>query len=355
MSSKIIRKTLMRRGLSTSSHLRKRGPGGRESSPEIKACVFGSTGFLGRYVVSSLAQVGAQVNVPFRGQEDEVRHLKLTGDLGRIVNFPFAPSNEDSVRRAMEGCDVVINLIGKDYETKHVLPWWINFSHERVNVEIPDMLSRTAKEMGVRQFIHVSALAADKNSASKWAKTKSIGEDAVRRNFPGSTIVRPADVFGDEDRFLNTYASMARSLPRFLLNNDGTPLKQPVWCNDVANAIHAMVQNPDAIDQTYELAGPEVLSTKEVVEFVFQQIRRPPVVVDLPPLFLHGLATMMEFGPYPKLTRDKLLLDAQDIVIKPDSTALGFADLGITPSNMEHISIRFLHQYRMGGHFLETS
>ena len=305
--------------------------------------------------MASLAQIGAQVNIPHRGDEMDVRHLNLTGDLGRVINYPFSPRHEGSIKRAMEGCDVVINLIGKDYDTKHVLPWWVNYDQDEVNVEIPNRLARSAKECGVRQFIHVSALAASKDSPSDWARTKALGEEEVKRSFPGATIVRPADVFGDEDRFLNTYASMARALPRFLLNNDGTPLKQPVWCNDVANAIHAMVQNPDAIDQTYELAGPDVMSTKEVVEFVFQQIRRPPEVVDLPPLFLHGLATLMEFGPSPKMTRDKLKLDSQDIILRSDSNAATFEDLGITPSGMEHISIRFLHQYRLGGHFLETS
>ena len=211
--------------------------------------------------MASLAQIGTQVNIPHRGDEMDVRHLNLTGDLGRVINYPFSPRHEGSIKRAMEGCDVVINLIGKDYDTKHVLPWWVNYDQDEVNVEIPNRLARSAKECGVRQFIHVSALAASKDSPSDWARTKALGEEEVRRSFPGATIVRPADVFGDEDRFLNTYASMARALPRFLLNNDGTSLKQPVWCNDVANAIHAMVQNPDAIDQTYELAGPDVMST----------------------------------------------------------------------------------------------
>lgn len=255
----------------------------------------------------------------------------------------------------MEGCDVVINLIGKDFETKHVLPWWTNYTFEEVNAQIPQNLARTAKDCGVRQFIHVSALAASETSPSTWARTKFAGEANVRREFDGATIVRPADVFGDEDRFLNTYASMARALPRFLLNNDGVPLKQPVWSNDVANAIHAMIQNPEAIGQTYELAGPDVMSTKEVVEFVFQQIRRPPVVLDLPPLFLHGLAKLSELTPNPSLTTDKLRLDSQDIVLDPTSSARTFEDLGMKPSGMEHISIRFLHQYRMGGHFLETA
>lgn len=306
-------------------------------------------------MVGTLGAQGVTVNVPHRGDDCEVRHLKLCGDLGRVSGYPYSPRNEDSIRRAIEGCDVVINLIGKDYETKHVLPWWVNFTYEDMNSRIPRKLAEISQEMGVHQFIHVSALAASHDSASEWARTKAQGEDAVRKEFPGATIIRPADMFGDEDRLLNKYATMARALPYFVFSNDGTPLKQPVHSNDVAEAIVKTIQNPDAINQTYELAGPSVMTTKEVVEFVFQQIKRPPVVLDLPPLFLQALAFGMELGPKPTLTRDKIALDLQDIVLNSDSSAATFEDLGIKPSGMEHVSIRFLHQYRMGGHFLETS
>ena len=93
-----------------SSIAARHGPGGRESDAGIKACVFGSSGFLGRYVVASLAQIGAQVNIPHRGDEMDVRHLNLTGDLGRVINYPFSPRHEGSIK-GHGGCDVVINLI----------------------------------------------------------------------------------------------------------------------------------------------------------------------------------------------------------------------------------------------------
>jgi len=337
------------------SSLRKFGPGGRESDTGIRACVFGATGFLGRYVVAMLGAQGISVNIPHRGDYQEMAHLKLTGDLGRVSGYPYCPRNEDSVRRAIDGCDVVINLIGKDFDTHHVLPWWVNYTNEDQHARIPRMIAEISQEMGVHQFIHVSALAASKDSPSEWARTKAVGEDAVRKSFPGATIIRPADIFGDEDRFLNKYATMARALPYFIMTNDGNSLKQPVHSNDVAAAIVKTIQNTDSINQTYDLAGPSVMSTKEVVEFVFQQIRRPPVVVDLPPLFLQGLAFAMEMGPNPTMTRDKIKLDSADIILRSDSGNATFEDLGIEPSGMENISIRFLHQYRMGGHFLETS
>jgi len=123
----------------------------------------------------------------------------------------------------------------------------------------------------------------------------------------------------------------------------------------VAYAIAKMIQNPASIGQTYELAGPSVMTSKEVIEFVFQQIRRPPEVVDLPQSFLYALAAGMEMLPAPVITRDKLNLDSEDCVLGANSDVLTFEDLDMTPSGMEHISIRFLHQYRMGGHFLETA
>jgi len=336
-------------------------PGGYQSHSGITACVFGATGFLGRNVVSELAGKGTECLIPYRGDDQEVRHLKVMGDYGKVSFYPFSAKDKDSVKNAMRRADLVINLIGKHYETKHVLPWMINNSFEDTHVRAAETIAECASEMGVQQLIHVSALASSPNSDSEWARSKARGEDAVRRAFPGATIVRPATMFGDEDRFLNSYAIAARAAPRFSLPNGGTAKLQPVFCNDVANAIGRMVRNPSAVGKTYDLAGPEVLTAKECVEFVFQTIRRPPTVVDLPTPVLMASAMAAEMLPNPLATRDKLLLDMQDITLETNGGAghLGWDALGMDIEEdvcaMRDVSIRFLHQYRMGGHFIETA
>eukprot|EP00941_MAST-03F_sp_MAST-3F-sp1_P000267 g267.t1 len=335
--------------------------GGYQSNSGITATIFGATGFLGRNVVGKLAGAGTECIIPYRGADDEVRHLKLMGDYGKVSFLPFNARDEESVRSAMQRSDLVINLIGKHYETKHVLPWMINNSFQNVHVDAAETIARCAREEGVRQLIHVSALASSEMSQSEWARSKFRGEKAVRREFPEATIVRPATMFGDEDRFLNIYAQLARSAPRFALPNSGDSKIQPVFCADVATAIDKMVRNPSVVGKTVDLAGPEVLTQRDCAEFVFQTIKRPPTVVDLPDAILYASAAVAEMLPNPVNTRDKVLLDCEDITLESNGgkSHLRWEDLGMDTkkdiTKMKDVSIRFLHQYRLGGHFIETA
>ena len=209
---------------------------------------------------------------------------QVNGDLGVVAPVPFSPRDLDSIRRAVEGSDIVINLIGKDYETKHYLPWLVNYTFEDVHVKIPEAIARISLEAGVSCFIHQSALGADPHSLSEWSRTKAAGEAAVRAIIPGATIVRPADVFGPEDRFLNLFAQLHQRLPRVPLVEGGTARVQPLFVEDLAQAIFkiALSEDPEfMLGQTYDLAGPEEYTHREVVEYVFESIRTPyPEVSD---------------------------------------------------------------------------
>lgn len=127
----------------------------------------------------------------------EVRVLKQMFDLGGIGLMPFSARDKSSIAEAMKNSDVVINLIGKHYETKNALPTRrkdgslsrINYSFEEVNVTIPETISSIAAELGVKSLIHVSALSADVNSTSKWCRTKALGEAVVRKNFPDAVRI----------------------------------------------------------------------------------------------------------------------------------------------------------------------
>ena len=170
--------------------------------------VFGASGMLGRYVVNLLGKTGHTCIIPFRGDDHEVRHLQLMGDYGRIQRHPFSPNDDDSMREAIAKSDIVINLIGKYYETTHILPWWKNHTYHDVNVRIPRRIAELCKEEGVQRLVHVSALAASETSESIWSRTKFDGETAVRSAFPDATVIRPSIMFGVEDRFLNLMAQM---------------------------------------------------------------------------------------------------------------------------------------------------
>ncbi|CAG5106225.1 Similar to Ndufa9: NADH dehydrogenase [ubiquinone] 1 alpha subcomplex subunit 9 [Cotesia congregata] len=212
----------------------KRGTGGRSSFNGIVCTVFGSTGFLGRYVCNRLGKIGTQMILPYRGDCYDVLPLKLSGDLGQVLFHPFQLRDEDSIRKCMKYSNVVVNLIGRDWETK-------NFTYNDVHVEGAQRIARIARECGVERLIHVSALGCCENptpilieEGSSILKSKWKGEQAVRQEFPSATIVRPGTVYGQEDRFFNALASKWRKFFR------GTPIvgkgekiiKQPLWAGD---------------------------------------------------------------------------------------------------------------------------
>lgn len=231
------------------SYLPKQGTGGRSSFSGVSATVFGSTGFLGRYVVNRLSRVGTQLTVPYRGDPHDVRHLRLMGDLGQISLFDYSLHDAESVEKMVKYSNVVINLIGKDFETR-------NFDFNDVHVDGARMIAKAAKDAGVERLIHVSALNADVNSPSKFLQSKALGELAVKEEFPSATILRPGTVFGHEDKFLNYYAYL-RNLPLGIPLIDGgmKTTKMPVYVADIAQAVVNSVNDMTSAGKTYELVG----------------------------------------------------------------------------------------------------
>ena len=178
--------------------------GGRSSLGGHTATVFGATGFLGRYIVQRLAQRGCTVVVPFR-EEMAKRHLKVTGDLGRVVFMEFDLRNTPSLEESVRHSDVVFNLIGRDYPTK-------NFDFEDVHVEGAERIAEAVAKYDVDRFIHISSYNADKKSSSEFYRTKARGEEVVRSIFPETTIVRPAPLYGFEDCLLHRLAGIKNLL-----------------------------------------------------------------------------------------------------------------------------------------------
>ena len=183
--------------------LTRRGAGGRSSSSGIRACVFGPTGFMGRYVINQLGRTGTQVVAPYRCTEMQVRHLRPAGDLGQITPLEFDPYEYDSIKSMMEHCNVVINLTGKHFET-------MNWTFDDVHCHLPEAMAMAAAEEGIETFIHMSALGADEASSSKLMASKAKGEAAVLKALPTATIFRPAPIVGLEDRYLNFMQELLR-------------------------------------------------------------------------------------------------------------------------------------------------
>jgi uncharacterized protein YbjT (DUF2867 family) len=331
----------------------------RSAKTGLRATVFGAYGFLGQYVVGYLAGEGTQCIVPFRGDDMEWRHLRVSGDYGVVVPTPFSPRDEDSMRRATEGSDIVINLMSKDWETMHYLPMLTNCSFDFTNVELAERVAKIAVEQGVSTLVHVSALAASPHALSDWARTKAAGEEAVRAVAPGATIVRPADIFGPRDRFLNAYARLHAQLGRIPLVNGGEASTQPVFVRDVAQAIHGIATSTEAdkvLGQTYELAGPETYTHREIVEYVYEVTRAvAPSVININPAIADALGSVMRVIPGgPIVNKDLLQRWQTDNVMDAMSPAKRFHDLRIEATSLETPGFNWLHQFRSGSHWMDV-
>jgi len=294
----------------------------------------------------------------------EIRHLKPMFDLGNLGLLPFSPRDEESIRESVEQSDVVINLIGKHYETKHLVPTRradgslsrVNYGYDEVHVDIARRIARISKEAGVDTFIQMSSLSANHDSESKWSRTKAAGEDAVREEFPDAIIVKPATIFGAEDRFLNAMGEMNDRLKVFPLVNDGETLTQPVYAIDVGKALFNIVQNHKQFKgDTFQLCGPAEYSYREIVEFVQDVTTVNTPIVAVPEKWPMLVGKFLDQTISPMLTEDQVVQLKEDCVQIEGTDMKTFADLGIEPSSMDKYAFEQLHRFRPGGHFTMVS
>jgi len=311
--------------------------GGRSSVSNIKATVFGASGFLGTYVVNRLGKIGSSITIPYRGDEIYLRKLKPMADLGQINMYPMSIRNVDEIEQAVAGSNVVINLLGIHLETSR-------WKFDDVHVRFPSVLAEICAEQGVERFIHLSALGASVDSPSKWCVSKAVGEQQVKESFPGATIVRPATMFGDEDRTYNRIAKLSQSLPFMPLIEADTTKQQPVYADDVAAAIVEAVAKPSLKGETMELAGPKTYTNQEMTDYVFKVIDEPSNSFNVPASVGMAMAFATQQLPDAWLSCDQLRRESVDIVRAGGGT--GFEELGISPRAVEDVAPRYLIRFR---------
>jgi NADH dehydrogenase (ubiquinone) 1 alpha subcomplex subunit 9 len=214
---------------------------------------------------------------------------------------------KESIAEAMQHSDIVINCIGKRYETKFILPFLKNFTYYDVNVKLAETIAECAAEAGIEKFVHVSALAANEESNSEWARTKAIGEKRVKNILPTATIVQPSQLFGTEDHFLNTIAWLTRTrwpgLKPFVVSG-GQQKTQPLWANDAGRAIANAALMNNTSGKTYKLAGPKVYTQKEITEFVLEALETDVDYRDIPAPIAEIMTLPFEGLYNPKLVQD---------------------------------------------------
>ena len=320
--------------------------------------VFGGAGFLGRHVVRRLCQEGAVVRVAGRDPE-RAMFLKPLGDVGQVVPWAADVADRATVERALAGAGAAVNLVGILFERGRR-------TFTRIHAEGAGNVARAAAAAGVKRLVHVSALGADANSESAYARSKAEGESQVRAAFPQAAILRPSVVFGPEDDFFNRFAALARFSPVFPVIGAptfpafrrvqgalpfaidffgaGGPKLQPVYVGDVADAVRACLKRPDARGRTFELAGPRVYSFKELMALTLKASGRRRLLVPLPYWVAELEAMILQLLPKPLLTPDQVRLLQTDNVA---SGALpGLAVLGIAPTPAEAVVPGYLARFR---------
>ena len=310
-----------------------------------RAVVFGGAGFLGRNVVRALARAGARVTVGCRDVE-RAKFLKPMGAVGQITPVRADITDAGQIARAVEGADLVISLVGILHESGHN-------SFDAVQAQGPGLVARAAAEAGARRMVHVSAIGADPESASNYARTKALGERAVKQAFPSAVILRPSIIFGADDNFFNRFAAMATVAPVLPLIGGGRTRFQPVYVQDVTDAVMVALERNEASGMTYELGGPKVYSLRDLMELTMKHARRQRRLLNVPFGIASLKARFLELLPNPPLTRDQVELLKSDNVVGRD--APGLATLGIEPTACEVVLPSYLDRFRPGGRYNRSS
>lgn len=305
-----------------------------------RVTVFGGSGFIGRYVVQHLAATGAVVRVAVRDPRD-AWFLQPLGNVGQIVPIAVDVRDAAGVRAAVEGVDLVINLVGILYEKG-------KSTFEAIHHKGAANIARACADTDVKRLVHLSALGAHPNASAEYARTKAAGEAAVRQAYPAAVILRPSVVFGPEDQFFNRFAALARFSP--VLPSFATKF-QPVFVGDLADAVMVACREGSATRRkTYEIGGPKVYSFDELMQVMLAEIERKRRLIRIPFWWLKFEAFFFEMMPGPPLlTRDQVRLLEVDNVVSSD--ALTLVDMGIEPRSVETVLPRYMDIYRRGGRF----
>ena len=306
--------------------------------------IYGGAGFVGRYIARRLAKDGWRVRVAVR-HPNTAMHVKPYGVPGQVEPVLCNIRDDASVRSVMQGADAVVNCVGlMNQQGKNTF--------DAVQAEGAGRIARIAAEQGIGSMVHISAIGADKDSASDYARTKAQGEEAVLAAMPGAVILRPSVIFGPEDDFFNRFAGMMGPV----LPVVGADVKfQPVYVDDVAQAAVMAVEGkvPAGI---YELGGPETRTFRELMQDMLTVIRRRKAIVNLPYFAASFMAFFFDLGQKltgglfkSMLTRDQVKLLKSDNVVSEG--AKGFADLGIKPVAPEVVLPDYLWRFRPSGQY----
>ncbi len=308
--------------------------------------IFGGSGFLGRYVAQRMAKAGWRVRVAVRNANEAI-YVRPYGAVGQVEPVFCNVRDDDSVAAVLNGADVAVNCVGVLADTGRN-------TFDAVQAEAPGRIARLCAGHGVGQLVHISAIGADVDAESEYFKTKAQGEAAVLEHMADALILRPSIMFGPEDQFFNRFAGLSRFGPVLPVVGGGT-LFQPVYVDDVAEAVEKGVINP-TLAGVFELGGPDVDSFRGHMEMMLGIINRRRLILNIPffvarPMAsIFGLVQAVSLGIVKApINSDQVKNLAVDNIVSDD--AKGLADLGVRPTAMEAVLPDYLWRFRPSGQY----
>jgi NADH dehydrogenase len=310
------------------------------------ATVFGGSGFVGNHLVQLLARHGYRVRVAVR-RPDLAGEVRMFGGVGQVVPVQANLRNEQSIHRAVQGADVVINLVGIGQERG-------TQTFRAIHVEGAAAIARAAKAAGAKSFVQMSALGVDKAAGvSAYAASKLAGEQAVLDAFPTAVILRPSLIFGQGDGFFNLMGTLARIAPVMPLIG-GKTLFQPVFVGDVAEALLKAAEGEVKGSRAYELGGPHIETHKALMQRILREAGRSRPLLPLPEGIAKMLAAVLGILPVkPLITADQVELLGVDNVVSAEAQRdkRTLAAFGIEPTGMDEILPTYMWRFRRHGQF----
>jgi uncharacterized protein YbjT (DUF2867 family) len=298
---------------------------------QAKVLLIGGGGFIGQQIASKLASLGHKIIIP-------TRRLAYAKDLWVLPQAQIIEAdihNQDILNQLcgrLSSDDVVINLVGILHD-KPASPYGKNFA--KAHVELPKKIIEAMKKNGIKRYLHMSALGADSNGPSMYQRSKGDGEVLVKQSYLDWTIFRPSVVFGENDSFINLFASLQQYAPVMPLAGANVKF-QPVYVSDVATAFVRAIQMPQTIGRTYDLVGPKVYTLADLVRFAGSKSGRRRPIISIPPAIGYLQAWLLEFMPGPTvMSRDNIASMKVDSVLPPGAENALEKDFGLAPQPLE--------------------
>lgn len=298
--------------------------------------VLGGTGFVGKHVVKHLARAGYMVNVVSR-TPDQALELRVLGPVGKVVLSRGNIRDIESIKPYLATSFAAIDLVGIMHESGKQ-----RFS--TLHAQAAEKVAKAAKETGVERYFYMSALGVDKAFTSKYAKSKANGEKAVLEAFPEATVLRPALMFGDGEKFFSKFACMARFSPVLPLIGGGETKFQPVYVEDIAAAVAKLMVEGKGRGKILEFGGPKVYTLKEMLEIMLAEIGRDRILLPVPFALASLAGSLMQWLPNPLITSDQVRLLKYDNIVTSGHNSL--VELGIKPTFLETVLPDILARYR---------